>query len=300
MTRSATITMGEVEITAVLEQPSFAFPRDFAFPTTDRQVWEDHREWLVPDFWDPDADAILTSLRSWLLRSDGATILVDTGVGNDRTRPGMPAFDHFNTGYLDNLAAAGVQPSEVDLVVTTHIHPDHVGWNTRLIDGEWVPTFPNARYLISRADFDYWNPKNGHSTRIGPLMQGVFEDSVLPVHQANQIELWEESYAVDTNLRLEPAPGHTPGSAVLWLHSGTDRAALVGDLMHTPLQIRQPDLCPCLDEDETQSRTTRHRILDTIANHNALVLPAHFPGSGAVEVHRSGPGYAFTTWSSAP
>ena len=168
MSEGNTITLGSVEITAVFEQPSFPFPRDFAFPDTDRKLWEDNRDWLVPDFWDPEADVMHASLHSWVVRSDGATVLVDTGVGNDRDRPGMPAFGHFQTDYLSNLAAAGVQPGDVDLVVNTHVHPDHVGWNTQLVDGEWVPTFPNARYLISRADFDYWNPANGHQTRLGP------------------------------------------------------------------------------------------------------------------------------------
>lgn len=292
-----TITLGAVELTPVFEQRVLLIPRDFAFP--DIGLFEKNRDWLVPDFWDPGTDEMVCSLRSWVVRSEGATILVDTGVGNDRDRPAMPPFDHLQTGYLDNLAAAGVRPEDVNFVVTTHLHPDHVGWNTQLVDGDWVPTFPNARYLIAGADFGYWNPANAHPTRIGPLMDGVFEDSVVPVHRAGQTLLWEDGYDIDANLRLEPAPGHTPGSAVLWLRSGTDRAVFVGDLLHSPLQIVEPDLCPCLDEDEDAARATRHRVLDAVATGNALMLPAHFPGAGAVEVRRDGAGYAFTEWAAS-
>jgi glyoxylase-like metal-dependent hydrolase (beta-lactamase superfamily II) len=296
MTTTGTITLGDVQITGVFEQPILGLPRDFAFPDPDDSLWQKHRDWLEPQFWDPLNDVVLLSVRTWVVRSEGATILVDTGVGNDRDRPGMPVFDHLNTTYLDNLAASGAHPGDVDLVVITHVHPDHVGWNTQLINGEWVPTFPKARYLIARADFDWWNPANANPVRVGPQMAGVFDDSVLPVHQAGQTLLWEDGHDIDANLRLEPAPGHTPGSAVLWLRSGTDRAAFVGDLLHTPLQIVEPDLCPCLDEDEAASRTTRRRILDTITDDNALMLPAHFPGAGAVEVRRDGSRYAITRW----
>jgi glyoxylase-like metal-dependent hydrolase (beta-lactamase superfamily II) len=292
-----TITLGAVEITPVFEQRVILLPRAFAFPEI--ELWEKNRDWLAPHFWDPGTDALVSSLRSWVVRSEGTTIVVDTGVGNDRDRPSIPAFDHLQTGYLDNLAAAGVRPEDVNFVVTTHLHSDHVGWNTQLVDGDWVPTFPNARYLISSADFDYWDPANANPTRSGPHMVGVFEDSVMPVHQAGQILLWEDGYNIDANLRLEPAPGHTPGSAVLWLRSGADRAVFVGDLLHSPLQIVEPDLCPCLDEDEPASRASRHRVLDAVVTDNALLLPAHFPGAGAVEVRRDGAGYSFTEWAAS-
>jgi glyoxylase-like metal-dependent hydrolase (beta-lactamase superfamily II) len=296
MTATGTVALGNVEITQVSEH-SGGMPRDFMFPDADRQLWEDHRDLLVPDFWDPTLDVVLASVRSWVVRSEGTTILVDTGIGNDRDRPGMPDFDHLNTAYLENLAAAGVRPQDVDLVVVTHLHPDHVGWNTQLVDGEWTPSFPNARYLISRADFEYWNPANANQTRIGAMMTNVFEDSVLPVHLAGQTLLWDGSYTVDTNLELEAFPGHTPGSAVLSLRSGSDRAAFVGDLLHTPLQILHPDMCPCLDEDEEAARTSRRRILEWVADNGGLLLPAHFHGAPAAEVRRDGTRFDIIKWA---
>lgn len=297
MTRTDTITLGDVEITRVFEQHRLDMPRLAVFPDVDEAVWRGQRDWLAPEFWNPDSDTMVASLQSWLLRSEGATILVDTGVGNDKRRPGMPVFDGLRTGFLDNLAAAGARPEDVDLVVITHLHSDHVGWNTRLVDGEWVPTFPNARYLFARADLEYWDPANGHRTRSGERMAGVFEDSVAPVLAAGLVDAWEDAHKIDANLSLEPAPGHTPGAAVVRLRSGTDRAAFVGDLLHSPLQVVEPDACPCFDEDEAQGRASRRRVLGSVADEGALLLPAHFPSAGAVELRRDGDRFAITEWA---
>ena len=220
--------------------------------------------WLAPTFLDPGADEIRFVIQTWLIRSGGRTILIDTGIGNVRERPTRPSFHHLNAHYLGELAAAGVRPQDVDTVVCTHVHVDHVGWNTLLTDeGEWRPTFPNAQYVISRADFDYYNPANGHRTRAGPQMANVFEDSVAPVHQAGQTVLWEgDHYDIDAQIRIEPAPGHTPGSSVVWLRPGTDRAVFAGDLLHSPLQIVEPDDCPSFAQDvqDTLDFSILHRI----------------------------------------
>jgi glyoxylase-like metal-dependent hydrolase (beta-lactamase superfamily II) len=291
------LTLGDVEIVPVTEVAELRLPRDAVFPNRDEAEWRANEHWLAPRFWEPSADVLVAAVRTWVLRSEGRTILVDTGVGNHKQRPGNPPFHMLSTGFLDNLAAAGVHPDDVDLVVCTHVHGDHVGWNTQLIDGEWVPTFRNARYVISRADFGYWNPANGHQTRSGPRFANVFEDSVEPVYRAGLTVLWEDHYDVDANLRLEPAPGHTPGSAVLRLRSGSDRAVFVGDLLHSPLQVIAPDESPCLDEDEQAALASRWRVLDLVASENALMLPAHFPGPGALEVRADGDRYAIEAWA---
>ncbi|MFI0816396.1 MBL fold metallo-hydrolase [Streptomyces sp. NPDC021098] len=293
-----TMTLGNVEITRVVELPTKGLPRDFIFPDVPVEHWHAHESWLVPEFLDPAADEVRTMIQTWVLRSEGRTILVDTGIGNGRERPHMPFFHHLNTNYLSELAAAGVRPEDVDTVICTHVHGDHVGWNTTLVDGEYRPTFPNARYVISRADFDYWNPENGHRTRSGSRMANVFEDSVAPVHRAGQTVLWEgDHYDIDAQLRLEPAPGHTPGSAVVRLRSGTDRALFAGDLLHSPLQIAEPGDCPCFDEDEARARIARRRVLESAADEGALLFPAHFPGPGAAEVRRDGGRFAVKEWA---
>ncbi|WNV86897.1 MBL fold metallo-hydrolase [Umezawaea sp. Da 62-37] len=292
-----TIILGDIEITRVIEQPPAPLPRGFIFPDVPRGTWESHESWLVPEFWTPEPDVVHAVMQTWLVRSAGKTILVDTGVGNGKERPYMPFFAHLDTDFLANLARAGVQPADVDVVVCTHVHGDHVGWNTRLEGSRWVPTFPNARYVISRADFDYWNPLNEHRTRSGRGMQNVFEDSVAPVHEAGLTTLWEDEYVLDGGLRIDPAPGHTPGSSVITLTSGTDRAVFVGDLLHSPLQFHEPDCGPSFDEDEDEARATRRRVLGWAADNNALVLPAHLPGSGAAEIRRDGDKFAIKEWA---
>ncbi|MFJ7274383.1 MBL fold metallo-hydrolase [Kitasatospora sp. NPDC098663] len=292
------ITLGDVTVTRVKEFYGSAglAPGQF-FPDSPDGSWEEHRDWLAPDFWDPETDECRTAIQSWLLRSEGRTILVDTGVGNHKDRPYAPVWSRLDTGYLDNLAAAGVRPEDVDVVVNTHLHVDHVGWNTRLDGRDWVPTFPNATYLMPRRDFEFWDPANGHRSVFGRGNQNVFEDSVAPVHAAGLAHLWEGTYRIDGNLRLDLAPGHTPGSSVLTLESGGDQALFVGDLVHTALQIAEPETNSCFCEDPAESRATRRKLLGRAAENNALVLPAHFGGRGAMEVARSGSKFAVKEWA---
>ncbi|MEU6269900.1 MBL fold metallo-hydrolase [Saccharopolyspora shandongensis] len=216
------VVLGNVEVTRAVELPARGSARDYIFPDVPVEHWQANENWLAPTFLDPAADQVRTMIQTWLIRSEGRTILIDTGIGNDRERPAMPSFHHLHTDYLGELAAAGVPPDDVDAVICTHVHGDHVGWNTRLTnDGEWHPTFPNAQYVISRADFDYWNPTNGHRTRAGPQMANVFEDSVAPVHQAGRTVLWEGDTTTSTpSSASSPPPATHPAPASY----GCDRA----------------------------------------------------------------------------
>jgi glyoxylase-like metal-dependent hydrolase (beta-lactamase superfamily II) len=292
------INLGDVTVTRIKEFYGSVemTPADF-FPDSPDGSWEEHRSWLAPDFWDPETDECISAIQTWLLRSEGRTILVDTGVGNHKDRPYAPVWSRLDTGFLDNLAAAGVQPGEVDLVINTHLHIDHVGWNTFLDGRTWVPTFPNATYLMTRQDFDFWNPANDNKPILGRGNQNVFEDSVAPVHTAGLTHLWDGSYRIDKNLRLDLAPGHTPGSSVLSLESRGDRALFVGDLVHTALQLVEPDLNSCACEDPAESRATRRKLLGRAAETGALVFPAHLGGHGAAEVERNGSRFVIKEWA---
>jgi len=232
------------------------------------------------------------ALQSWLLRSEGKNILIDTGGGNGKSRPSNPAFDHLDTQFLEQLAAAGLQPDDIDVVVNTHLHVDHVGWNTVPDDGEWVPTFRNATYLLPEQDLAYFE-----AASTDPARRRHIDDSVVPVLEAGQAITFAGSYRIDEHLTLEGAPGQTPGSSVVQLHSGTDRAVFVGDVLHNPVQVIQPDAnsCFCLDPDA--ARTTRHRLLSWAADNVALVLPAHFGGAGASEVTRQGNAFQVKRWA---
>ncbi|GAA1986806.1 MBL fold metallo-hydrolase [Amycolatopsis minnesotensis] len=292
------LTLGDVTVTRVKEFcGSVEMPPSQFFPDSPDGSWDEHRHWLAPDFWDAEADECRSAIQSWLLRSEGRTILVDTGVGNHKERPYAPVWSRLDTNYLDNLAAAGVRPEDVDIVINTHLHIDHVGWNTRLDGRTWVPTFPNATYLMPRRDFEFWDPANENETVFGRGNQNVFEDSVTPVHQAGRAHLWDGTHRIDKNLRLDLAPGHTPGSSVLSLESGGDRALFVGDLLHSPLQIVEPGTNSCFCEDPAEARATRHRLLGRTAEDNALVFPAHFAGRGAAEVERNGSKFAIREWA---
>ena len=292
------ITLGDVTVTRIKEYYGSVEmgPADF-FPESPEGAWDEHRSWLAPDFWNPATNECFAAIQTWLLRSEGRTILVDTGVGNHKDRPYAPVWSRLDTEFLDNLAAAGVQPGDVDLVINTHLHIDHVGWNTRLDGRTWVPTFPNATYLMTRRDFDFWNPANDHKPLLGRGNQNVFEDSVAPVHEAGLTHLWDDTYRIDGNLRLDLAPGHTPGSSVVTLESGGERALFVGDLVHTALQIVEPETNSCFCEDPAESRATRHKLLGRAADDNALVFPAHLGGQGAVEVVRDGSKFAIKDWA---
>ncbi|MFI8210918.1 MBL fold metallo-hydrolase [Streptomyces werraensis] len=293
-----TLRLGDVEISRVIEFSDISpMTTDVFFPGSKPEEWQRHAALLDPDHWDARTGLTRVATQSWVLRSEGRVVVIDTGAGNGKYRPLQPIWSYLDTGYLANLAAAGVRPEDVDLVVNTHLHDDHVGWNTYLDGREWVPAFPNATYLMPAIDVTYWHPGNLHRTRFGRGNQNVYEDSVQPVIDAGLVTTWEGSYVIDGNLRLEPTPGHTPGSAVVHLESGGERAVFAGDLLHGAIQIHEPHLNSCFEEDEEGARASRARMFAYAADHGALVFPAHLPGQGAFEIRREGSGFGLAGWA---
>ncbi|MFD2421071.1 MBL fold metallo-hydrolase [Amycolatopsis pigmentata] len=290
------ILLGWVEAIRVLELQLSTRPPEQMFPELEPTVWQTHAPWLAPHHWDPASGLLRSSMQTWILRTGGRTVLVDTGVGNHKSRPGSPAFDHLDTGFLEALRAAGVTPEDVTDVVNTHLHADHVGWNTRLEGDGWVPTFPNATYLVAAADYAFWHPDAPPRQRTAAANENVFADSVLPIERAGLLRRWDGGHRIDGGLSLELAPGHTPGSAVLMVESGSDRAVFVGDLLHNPVQFVEPGLNSCFCEDPAEARATRRRVLEWAADNRALVFPAHVGGGLAAEISRSGSKFAITNW----
>lgn len=276
--------LGQARVTRVLEL-KFDLPCG-AFAHTPQAGWRDNADLLVPDFLDPDTDKWHIAIQSWVIEVDGLTVVVDTGVGNDRTRPQTPPLDHLDTGYLAALHSAGIDRAAVDVVVNTHVHSDHVGWNTMRSGDAFVPTFPNARYLVPAPDYRHFHP-DGTAARQTPRNEAeelaqlgnrlVFEDSVLPVDE--QVEQWSDDFQISPSLRLRAAAGHTPGSSVLWLDAGQP-AVFVGDLTHSPLQVRRPGDACAFDIDAGAAAVTRHRIFTEAVAAGATVVPAHYPGRG--------------------
>ncbi|MFD4317764.1 MBL fold metallo-hydrolase [Streptomyces sp. NPDC058548] len=285
------MVVGDVEVIRVVEwQGPFAAAGELV-PSAGEETWKDNEDWLAPDHWDPESDRAVMALQTWVLRSGGRTILVDTGVGNGRERPGAPQFHHWQGDFLGVLERAGVRPEDVDVVVNTHVHADHVGWNTRAEGRGWVPTFPNAEYLVPAADDAHFGPDNAYGGGRSQSDRFVYEDSVAPLHREGRIVLWDGVHRIDEHLTLESAPGHTPGSAVLRLASEGERAVFVGDLLHSPVQILDPTHNSCFCLDPRGASASRRRILERAADERELVVPAHFGGSGIAEVRREGSGF---------
>ncbi|MFC8872517.1 MBL fold metallo-hydrolase [Streptomyces sp. NPDC057148] len=241
-------------------------------------------EWLRPDFADDDGVLRLGS-HTFALTTGGLRVLVDTGIGDGKTRAN-PAWHDLRTGYLERLTAAGFHPDTVDLVILTHLHTDHVGWNTRRTDDGWVPTFPGARYVVSRAERDFWAAYPMDEPR-----RQMFRDSVHPVEDAGLLHLVDvpaEGADLAPGLRLLPAPGHTPGHVAVRVGGPGADALVTGDCVHHPVQLAHPALGSCVDIDPALAESTRRSLLASLAGTGTLVLGTHFPPptAGRVVGHR--------------
>jgi glyoxylase-like metal-dependent hydrolase (beta-lactamase superfamily II) len=282
-------TIGTVRVTRVEEQLGFAsVPPEKFFVGFEREVLERHLAWLVPDHYSPEHNRLISSVHSWLIRTPRHTILLDCCAGNHKERPGFARFHQLDTPYLARLRAAGVEPEEIDIVLCTHLHSDHVGWNTMLRDGRWVPTFPNARYLFSRTENDYGDPRRNPAADADPQRSNAYRDSVLPVIETGQAVLLDGAHAIDDTMLVEPAPGHTVGHVVLKLVDQGERALFSGDAIHHPLQVYVPNWNSCFCEIPDEARATRHRLLGDCAEHGALLFPIHFGAPHVATIAREG------------
>jgi glyoxylase-like metal-dependent hydrolase (beta-lactamase superfamily II) len=261
------------------------------FPDYDAQVLESLREWLGPDHLASDGN-IISSIHSWLIEIDGRRVLVDGCIGDDKDRMPFRDWHEMRTPWLDNLHAAGCTPEDVDFVLCTHLHVDHVGWNTRLDNGRWVPTFPNARYLFAATELEFWQARRAqqHADAFDVVGDKVFDDSVLPVVEAGLVDLVDGTHRILDGLLIEPAPGHTPGSVTLELDAGGGRTLFTGDILHHPLQVRLPEWNSAFCELPAEARATRRRVLEHCAETGALLMPAHFgwPHAGTISRHDEG------------
>jgi glyoxylase-like metal-dependent hydrolase (beta-lactamase superfamily II) len=244
-----------------------------------------------------DADTLLMSMHSFVLQTDGRVILIDTCNGNDKRRSGpLAAMNMLKTDYLDQLGKLGLKPEDIDTVLCTHLHADHVGWNTRLENGEWVATFPNARYLMSRLDVEYCESMSPDHHRYG-LVHDAYVDSVLPVLRSGQAELVETGHLVEhgigTRVWLEGAPGHTPGTMLIHAEDSDGRAIFSGDVFHHPIQIQDPAIHIGVDSDMEAAFNERRRLADRCASSGAILLAAHFPAPTAGRVQQDGKGLRF-------
>jgi glyoxylase-like metal-dependent hydrolase (beta-lactamase superfamily II) len=284
--------IGAFRVDRVLESEGPYFALDFLLPGAPAELIGENADWLKPAFVDPADDRLILSFQSFVLRTGRNTILIDTCTGDDKERPGRPHWHRQKRPYLERLAAIGVAPEAVDFVFCTHLHADHVGWNTRLENGRWVPTFPKARYIFARREYEHWEAVHREhlAGRGEPVSHGSFADSVLPVVEAKRAVFVESDHEIETGVFLEPAPGHTPGNSVLHAESGGRRALFIGDVMHTAVQLARPALSSRFCSDAALSAATRTALCERHAETDTLILACHFPTpvAGRIRRHRAG------------
>ena len=279
------LTLGEVSVTRVVEIGRSTFPTSSMLPSSTPDAIARHRGWLEP-FWDDTTGDLGSRIGTWIVRTPEHVVLIDTGVGNDKTRENA-LWNRRQGTFLDDLAGAGVTPDQVDVVVITHMHVDHVGWNTRLVDGRWVPTFPSARYVFAGEEWSFWK----HESERGTEDSGCIDDSVLPVVAAGQAVLVDETYRIDPWLRFEPSIGHTPGHVSVRLSTTAGDAVFSGDLMHRVVQVAEPQWSSRFCYDGTRAAKTRREFVERHADSGTLILPAHFPQPGYIV--RAAEGFRF-------
>ncbi len=276
--------VGDVTITSILEDETFHIPPEFFFPDATGAEVAKH-SWLVPDYADEHGNIGLR-VQALVVQQGDRTLLVDPCVGNDKPRD-LPFWNQMSWPFMERLTDAGFDAEGVDVVLHTHLHADHVGWGTHLVDGEWVPTFTNARHFYTERELEFCRSSEQ------PGLGGVYTDSVAPVIEAGLSEIIEEDADLGGGLTLEPTTGHTPGHVSLWIESAGERALISGDFMHHPVQCAEPQWAEIGDADIDQARDTRRRMLAKVAESGALMLGTHFTGNPAGRVVPDGDVWRF-------
>lgn len=243
-------------------------------------------DWLCPDYADENGK-LKAQVQAFLVEVGGKKIVVDACCGDGRERPGLPEWGHLQTGFMDRFKRVW-QPEDVDIVLCTHMHFDHVGWNTHFADGKWVPTFSNAQYIFSEREFNYWNgkpEKEMEDDRMG------FAESVLPIQRSGLAKLVPDDYQVTKEVSLIPTPGHTPGHVAILIEADGESAVISGDALHHPCQIAHPEWGTPFDTDTEQANKSRRELLERFADSDALFIGAHFAEPIAGKIVREGEGF---------
>jgi glyoxylase-like metal-dependent hydrolase (beta-lactamase superfamily II) len=275
--------VGEVTVTKVVELEVTGGSR-FILPQATREAVLPIG-WLRPDFAD-ELGRLKMSVHALVVETPTRRIVVDTCLGNDKENRRIPTWNKLQTSFLADLATAGYPRETIDTVVCTHLHVDHVGWNTMLTDRGWVPTFPVARYLMGRVEYAHWTAQHERED-----MAAVLADSVTPVWDAGRVDLVETDHRICDEVSLVPTQGHTPGHVSVWIASQGEEGLITGDFMHHPCQIARPEWSSTADSDPVEARLTRERMLTHLADTPILVIGTHFSGRTAGHVVRDGDAY---------
>jgi glyoxylase-like metal-dependent hydrolase (beta-lactamase superfamily II) len=274
----STITLGDVTITRVVEIGRSFYPTSNMLPESTADAVAKHYGWIRPHFFDEATGDIGSRIQSYVVRTPDRTVVIDTGVGNDKARHESPVWNMRRGTYLEDLVAAGVPPEDVDLDIITHMHVDHVGGNTRLVDGAWQPTFPRATYLMVGDEWEFWKRERERDEAAAVLI----DDSIGPVVEAGRAKLVDAKYVIDERLSFEPWPGHTPGHAAVRLQTAGGEAVFCGDLMHRVVQVAEPQWNSRFCNDGPRARASRQAFVEEHADTGVLVCAAHFPHPGYI------------------
>jgi glyoxylase-like metal-dependent hydrolase (beta-lactamase superfamily II) len=283
---TTTFKVGDMTVHRIIEMECGFTPALEFLPKLTPELLAENRAWMrKPEALDAQ-DKLVLCFQSYVLRTGRHNILVDSCVGNDKDRPLRPLW-HKKTDnvFMQGLADVGLSVHDIDFVLCTHLHVDHVGWNTRLENGRWVPTFPNARYLFSKTELDFWLAENEKEI-VAPIA-----DSVIPILEAKRADLVRSDHSLNDLVSLIPTPGHTIDHYAVTLGKGGKEGVITGDLIHTPLQARYPDLAMRIDYDPLQSSATRWKFLETYCDTNTQCCFAHFPSPSRGYIKRWGDGF---------
>jgi glyoxylase-like metal-dependent hydrolase (beta-lactamase superfamily II) len=272
--------IGDVKVTKIVELEATGGTR-FILPQATREAAL-QIPWMAPHFMD-DEGRLKMSIHALVIEAPGRRMIVDTCLGNDKQGRGVPTWNNLSGPFLRDLAAAGFARESIDTVMCTHLHVDHVGWNTMLVDGNWVPTFPNARYLMGAKEFEYWRDQRENEELIS-----VFSDSVRPVFEAGLVDLVETDHRISPEVSFVPTLGHTPGHVSVRISSNGEEALITGDFVHHPCQMARPEWAATVDYDQTASTATRRDVFGRLAGTPTLVIGTHFAGPTAGRVVRDG------------
>lgn len=272
--------VGDVTVTKIVEVEATGGTK-FILPQATPEAVAPY-PWMQPHFVDENG-RLRMSVHALVVQTPERRIVVDTCLGNDKEGRGVPSWNRLQGPFLQNMADAGFARETIDTVMCTHLHVDHVGWNTMLVDGKWVPTFPNARYLMARNEFEYWQGEGDNVEQ-----RAVLSDSVQPVFDAGLVDLVEKDHRICEEVSFVPTVGHTPGHVSVRISSKGEEALITGDFIHHPCQMARPDWAATVDYDSTQSTKTRHEMFSKLAGSGVLVIGTHFATPTAGHIVRDG------------
>jgi glyoxylase-like metal-dependent hydrolase (beta-lactamase superfamily II) len=277
--------VGKVKITKIVELEMTGSTRFILPLATNEEIRK--LPWLIPDFANEEG-RLKMSIHSLVVETPSRRIVVDTGLGNDKEGRKVPTWNNRKDAFLETMTSAGFSPDSIDTVLCTHLHVDHVGWNTKLAGGKWVPTFGNARYVFGKTEYEHWRDYRDEPDKVA-----VFNDSVKPIVDAGKAELVAGDAMLADEITLIPTPGHSPGHISIHIKSDGEEGLLTGDVAHHPCQMAHLDWSSTADSDPVQSTVTRRELFSRFADTPTLVIGGHF---NAGHIRRDGDAFKFMVW----